>query len=115
MNYTLVIFAVITGILLLTSMILSAKAATESSNNNKELAHKYSTISAVLNGISLGVLIIMGVVYIYSYRMDVLLDVAKTLHHGGNALERINSVEPLIQFSPIDSNLNPKPSYQSTF
>jgi NADH:ubiquinone oxidoreductase subunit 5 (subunit L)/multisubunit Na+/H+ antiporter MnhA subunit len=108
MNYTLIIFAVITGILLLTSMILSAKAATEANNNNKEESHKYSTISAVLNGISLGVLIIIVVVYIYSYRLDVLTGIAKTLHKGGDILEKISVKEQpqILEMSSLYDSLN---------
>ena len=70
-----VIITIIIGIILLfVSMVLSALSASEISKQNYDTAHRYATAAAVVDGLSVAVLIVALIIYIYKD------DLAKRVH-----------------------------------
>lgn len=73
-NSTLIIFMIVAIVLLFATMIMSAIAADKAKKDpdscQKE-CHKYSMISAIMTGVSVGVMAIILIVYIYSSRKDI--------------------------------------------
>lgn len=70
-NTSLIIFLVIAFLLLFTNMVLSALAADrakDSAKKCKEDCHKYSMWSAIVSGVTVFVMIVITVLYIYSSR-----------------------------------------------
>lgn len=73
-NTMLIIFMVVAAILLFTSMILSAIAADKTKHSTDtpgQECHKNSTRSALVTGISVGVLLVVLIMYIYTSRSDI--------------------------------------------
>lgn len=86
-NTTLIVFMIITAILLFTSMILSAMAASYVNKNEKDKAHYNASASAILSGVSLAALIIIAVIYFYTNKIEIMTGVAKAMQLGGKRLE----------------------------
>ena len=71
---SLIIFMILAIILLFTSMVLSAMAASDakkSAADCKDGCSKYSTWSAVVSGISVAVILVVLIIYIVSSRKDI--------------------------------------------
>jgi len=62
----IIICIIVAIVLLFTSMVLSAMSSAAANNGKKDEAHKYAMISAVVCGISVFVLGVVLVIYIYA-------------------------------------------------
>ena len=88
-NVALIIFMVLTIILLFVSMVLSAMASNEArkgSQKCKEDCHKYSMWSALVSGLSVAMIVIALIIYIYTSRHHVAQAAAEMLQKHGAKL-----------------------------
>lgn len=70
-NTTLVVFMIITITLLFVSMILSSMAAVDAYKKNSDNARNYAMGSSLVTGISVAIIAIILVIYIYSSRHQI--------------------------------------------
>jgi hypothetical protein len=80
MSATVIIVLVVSMILLFVSMVLAAMASSDAQKKNLQDAQKYSMWSAVVSGLSIALLIVVLIMYIYSERLAT---------HAYSALERV--------------------------
>jgi len=91
-NSTLIIFMIVAIVLLFATMIMSAIAADKAKKDPDSCqkdCHKYSMISAIMTGVSVGVMAIILIVYIYSSRKDIAEATQKQLLAAHAALGNI--------------------------
>lgn len=69
MSTTVIVVLILSMILLFSSMILSSMASSEIQKRNYLNAQKYATWSSVVSGISVGLLVVVLIVYISSERI----------------------------------------------
>ncbi len=65
----IIISLILSIVLLFVSMVLSAMSATAANNKDYTNAHKYSTASAVVCGLSVFILVIVLIIYINKERV----------------------------------------------
>ncbi len=85
MNTVLVLFMIITIALLFFGMVLSAVSANEARKGGtscRDGSYKYSTWTAVISGISAGLMAIILIIYIFTSRHKIAAGVGR---HFGNA------------------------------
>ena len=92
MSVTVIIFIIVLVILLVVSMVLSAMSAgdinkSKACKDDKEgkQAHSYATANAVVAGVSLAVLVVVLIVYLYSEHHA---KVNKVVGQGMNSLSQ---------------------------
>lgn len=73
-NVTFVVFAIITIMLLMVSLVFSAMSAIAIDQNNLTAAHKWSMIASLCTGVSIGALLV--ILIIYGFRHDIAGGVA---------------------------------------
>lgn len=91
-NSTLIIFMILAIVLLFATMVISAiaadKAKKDATTCQKE-CHKFSMISALMTGCTVGLLAVILIVYIYSSRKDIATATQKQLLAAHAALGNI--------------------------
>lgn len=100
-NYTLVIFMIITIVLLFTIMVFSAMSGSEivktscSTDEEAKKAHKNSTIAAIVAGVAVVLVLATLIIYIVVSRKQVALDAAEKLRAAHEALAAYGANPPL--------------------
>lgn len=91
-NYTLVVFMLITFALLITVMVFAAMSGAEikksscSKEDEADKAHKNTTIAAIIAGVSAVLVLIMIIIYIVVTRKEIAKDTAEQLKAAHEAV-----------------------------